>query len=180
MNSKILTIIYQTKNPSILFSSYKINSNQIKEEVNEIINKAEAYLKKEKRINEPKVKIMNMKYYFKLIDEKINEHSVLSQKIHVFSLNKIINTNIENAFGTFENSMKEIIDKDNPFKLSNEFAVSYKQLLEEYKHLNKNNSNNTKEDQKQNTLKKNAEELPTIKKAFIRKSTMDLNSKKLK
>ena len=176
---KILTIIYQTKNPSTLYSSYKINSNQIKEEVNEIINKAEAYLKEEKQINEPKVKIMNIKYYFKLIDEKMSEHNSLSEKIKVFSLNKVINNNIENAFDSFENSIKEMIDKNNPFNLNNEFNTCCKQLLEEYKSTNKNNtSNNIKEEQKQVVFNKNIEKFPLIKKPIKRKSTSVLDSKK--
>ena len=176
---KILAVIYEKKNPSILISSYKSNTNKIKEEINEIINKAGTYLKKEKKINEPKVKIMNMKYYFKLIDEKMTEHNVLSQKINTFSLNKIINTNIENAFITFENSIKKMIDKNNPFNLNSEFTISYNQLLEDYKHLNKNNSNNNiKEEQKHVVINKNVEKFPLIKKPAKRKSTSVKNSKK--
>ena len=132
---KILSITYKEKDIKNAMSKYKIYSNNIKEEINEIIHKAESYLKSEQNNNKPKFKLMNIKYFFDMINEKKNNHKSLTEKMNVYSLNSNININIEKIFNDMEEKMKSITNEKNPFQLNNYLKEEYDKLIKTHENL---------------------------------------------
>ena len=136
--TQILKITYKEKDVKNAMTKYKLDSDKIKEEINEIINKAESYIKSDSNNNQPKFKIMNMKYFFGMINEKQNNHKLLTEKMNVYSLNTNININIEKSFSEIEELMKKISNKENAFNLNNNLKEEYNKLLKEHQNINSN------------------------------------------
>ena len=135
---QILKIIYKEKDVKNAMNKYKTDSDKIKEEINEIIRKADSYIKSDSNNNKPNFKIMNMKYFFGLINEKQNNHKKLTDNMNIYSLNTNINSNIEKAFNEIEETMKKISNKENVFDLNNNLKEEYDKLLKEYQNVNTN------------------------------------------
>ena len=133
--TQALKNMYKEKDVKDEMSKYRIDSDKIKDEINEIIKKAESYVKSDKNNNSPKFKIMNMQYFFGLINEKQNSHKLLTEKMNVYSLNTNLNYNIENSFKSIEEIMKKISNKENPFDLKENMKDEYDKLLKEQKNI---------------------------------------------
>ena len=119
---------------------YENDSNKIKAEINEIINKLDSYLKNEEDISKPKYKMMNMQYFFNLLNEKEKAFTTLTQNMKKYTLNSEINSNLEKSFNDVENIIKSLANIDNPFSLNNELNLEYHKLIEMF--------NNSKKDRK--------------------------------
>lgn len=130
----ILKKIYKEKDINIAISKYKLDSDKLKKEINEIIHKAESYLESDKN-NKPKFKIRNIKYFFHLINEKDNIHKLLTDKMNIYSLNCNINANIEKSFNKMEQIMKTISHKENAFELKNNLKNEYEKIIKNYEDL---------------------------------------------
>ena len=133
--TNILNIQYKEKDVKDAMSKYKTDSNNIKEEINEIMHKAESYLKSDQNNNNSKFKIMNMKYFFDMINEKKNNHESLTEKINIYSLNSNINFNLEKIFNSMEEKMKLISNKENPFELKDNLKEEYDKLIKTNENL---------------------------------------------
>jgi hypothetical protein len=129
---KSLRNMYKEKDVKIAMSKYKLDSDKIKEEINEIIQKAETYLKSDDIHSKPKYKIMNIKYFFNLINEKEKLHKILTDKMNVYSLNYNINTNIEKEFNEIEEIMKKLSNKENVFFLNDSLKAEYQTLMQNH------------------------------------------------
>jgi hypothetical protein len=146
--SSILKKIYQEKEVKKVIEKYNTDSEKIKEEIGEIIKKADSYIKSDKNFNLPKYKIMNLKYFFDLINEKENSHKLITEKVIVYSLNSNINNNLEKSFNEIEVIMKKLSDKENPFDLTENLKNEYGKLIKE------NDLNISKEKKKTFTRRK--------------------------
>jgi hypothetical protein len=133
--SKILEIIYKEKEVKIAYEKYNIDTNQIKEDINGIIKKADLYIKSDKNYNLPKYKLLNLKYFFNLINEKEKNHQLLTEKMNVYSLNPNINSNIEKSMNEIEELLKKISDKEKPFGLEGTIKDEYDRLIKENKNI---------------------------------------------
>ena len=133
--TQILKIIYKEKDIKNAITKYKLDSDNIKGEINDIINKAESYIKSDKNNSQPKYKIMNMQYFFGLINEKQNNHQLITEKMNVYSLNTNINSNIDKSFNEIEDIMKKLINKENSFELKDNLKVEYDKLIKEYQNM---------------------------------------------
>ena len=129
--STILKKIYQEKEVKKVLEKYNSDSNKIKEEIGEIVKKADTYIKSDKNYNLPKYKVMNMKYFFDLINEKENSHKLITEKVQVYSLNSNINNNLEKSFNEIEEIMKKLSNKENPFDLTKNLKKEYDKLIKE-------------------------------------------------
>lgn len=129
--SSILKKIYQEKEVKKVLEKYNTDSDKIKEEIGEIIKKADTYIKSDKNYNLPKYKVMNMKYFFDLINEKENSHKLITEKVQVYSLNSNINNNLEKSFNEIEEIMKKLSNKENPFDLTKNLKNEYDKLIKE-------------------------------------------------
>jgi len=129
--STILKKIYQEKEVKKVLEKYNTDSNKIKEEIGEIVKKADTYIKSDKNYNLPKYKVMNMKYFFDLINEKENSHKLITEKVQVYSLNSNINNNLEKSFNEIEEIMKKLSNKENPFDLTENLKKEYDKLIKE-------------------------------------------------
>lgn len=129
--TKLLKNIYKEKDVNVAMSKYKLDSDKIKEEINEIIHKAESYLKSDDNNNKPKFKIMNIKYFFNLINEKKNNHKKLSDSMNIYSLNSNINSNIEKSLNEIEEIMKNISNKEKSFELKDDLKKEYDKLIKD-------------------------------------------------
>ncbi len=76
-----------------------------------------------------------MKYFFGLINEKQNNHKLLTEKIDVYSLNENVNNNIENSFKNIEEIMKKVSNKENPFDLKDNLKNVYDKILKEHQNI---------------------------------------------
>ena len=90
--------IYKDKTVKKEMNKYEIESNKIKSEINDIIQKLNSYIKNEENISKPKYKMMNMQYFYNLLNEKGKSFNILTQNMKVFTLNHEINSNIEKSF----------------------------------------------------------------------------------
>ena len=135
--TKILSNIYKEKDIKVSMSKYKLDSDKIKEEINEIIHKAESYLKNDNNNSQPKYKIMNIQYFFNLINEKNNNHKIITNNMNVYSLNSNINTNIEKSLNEIEEIMKKISNKENVFELKDDLKNEYDKLMNEAANVSK-------------------------------------------
>ena len=115
-------------------NKFESESIKIKADINEILHKAKSYLKSDKDISKPKYKIMNMQYFFNLINEKEKKYNSISNNMNKYCLNLTINSNMENCFKDIEKKMKLIVNKENPFLLRDELKNEYIKLI-------KNNNN---------------------------------------
>ena len=129
--STILKKIYQEKEVKKVLEKYNTDSNKIKEEIGEIVKKADTYIKSDKNYNLPKYKVMNMKYFFDLINEKENSHKLITEKVQVYSLNSNINNNLEKSFNEIEEIIKKLSNKENPFDLTKNLKKEYDKLIKE-------------------------------------------------
>ena len=127
--TSILENIYKEKGITKEMNKFESESNKIKAEVKEILNKANSYLKSDENISKPKYKIMNIQYFFNLINEKGKEYNSINNNMKKYSLNLTINTNIENCFKDIEKIMKSITDKENPFSLKDDLKNEYQKLI---------------------------------------------------
>ena len=137
--SKIMNIlknIYNEKDIKVTIEKYQIDSDKIKEEINEILKKADLYIKSDPNNNTPKFNNLNLKYFFNLINGKIQNHNLLTEKMQVYSLNSNINTNIEKTFNEIEKLMEKISNKENPFELKDQLKNEYDRLIKEHTNLN--------------------------------------------
>jgi len=144
--TSILENVYKEKGITKEMNKFESESNKIKTEVNEILHKANSYLKSDVNISKPKYKIMNMQYFFNLINEKGKEYNSINNNMKKYSLNLTINSNIEKCFKDIENRMKSITDKENPFSLKEDLKNEYKKLIQ--------NNKNSKKDRKKMYLKR--------------------------
>jgi len=129
--SKILNIIYKEKEVKISYEKYNLDTNKIKEDINGIIKKADSYIKSDKNYNFPKYKLLNLKYFFNLINEKEKSHQLLTEKMKVYSLNSTINANLEKSINEVEELLKKISDKEKPFSLEGSIKDEYDRLIKE-------------------------------------------------
>jgi uncharacterized protein YoxC len=127
--TSILENVYKEKGITKEMNKFESESNKIKTEVNEILHKANSYLKSDVNISKPKYKIMNMQYFFNLINEKGKEYNSINNNMKKYSLNLTINSNIEKCFKDIENRMKSITDKENPFSLKDDLKNEYQKLI---------------------------------------------------
>ena len=146
--SSILKKIYQEKEVKKAIQKYSTDSDKIKEEIGEIIKKADSYIKSDKNYNLPKYKVMNLKYFFDLINDKENNHKLITEKVQVYSLNSNINNNLEKSFNEIEEIMKKLSNKENPFDLTENLKNEYDKLIKE------NDLNVSKEKKKTFTRRK--------------------------
>ena len=124
--------IYKDKYVKKEMIKYESESNKLKAEINEIAQKVNSYLKNEENISQPKYKMMNMQYFFNLLNEKGKTFSVLTQNMKVFTLNSEINLNLEKSFNDMENIMKSMANIDNPFSLNKELNAEYHKLIDKF------------------------------------------------
>ena len=150
--TSILKNTYKEKDAKNEMSKYKLDSDRIKEEIKKIIKHAETYAKSDSNNNKPKFKIMNMKYFFDLINQQQNNHKLLTDKIKVFSLNSSINGNIEKAFNEIEEIMKKITNKENPFDLNDNLKDDYYKLIKEQRNQMRKKSSRHKSSKNANKM----------------------------
>ena len=146
--------IYKEKLVKKKMIKYENDSNKIKAEINEIMKKLNSYLKNEENISKPKYKMMNMQYFFNLLNEKGKEFTILTQNMKIFTLNSEINSNLEKSFNDIENIIKSLANIDNPFSLSKELNVEYHKLIEIF--------NNSQKDRKKLLRRRRSIELKGI------------------
>ena len=128
--TSILQNLYKEKGVKKEMNKYEAESNKIKAEVNEILHKANSYLKNDEDISTPKYKIMNMQYFFNIINEKGKTYNSLTNKMKKYSLNLTINSNIEKSFNDIKNIMTSMINKENPFFLKDDLKREYQKLIQ--------------------------------------------------
>ena len=168
----ILEKTYKEKNIKKVMDKYNLECNKTKEEINDIIKNAKSYLKSDNNIGKPKFKIMNMKYFFNLINEKEKSHNSLYQKMKIYSLNSNINLNMEKSFNDIENIIKAISNRENSFLLKDDLKNEYKKLIQ---------NNMSKKDKKRlllrrKTLSIKALRLPTFSPIKGDKVITDVNN----
>ena len=120
-----LESVYKEKSVKKEMDKFEAESKKIKAEVNDIVQKANSYLKNDNNISKPKYKMMNMQYFFNLLNEKNKTFDSLNQNMKVYSLNLTINSNLEKSFNDIENIIKSIKNKDNPFLLKDDLKKEY-------------------------------------------------------
>ena len=118
-------------------NKYETETNKIKAEINEIIQKVNSYLKNEENISKPKFKMMNIKHFFNLLNEKKKTFNSLTQNMKVYSLNNEINSNLEKSFNDMKNIMQSMTNLDNPFSLSKDLNTEYLKLNEKFNNSQK-------------------------------------------
>ena len=133
--TNILHNIYKEKGVTKEMNKFESESNKIKADINDILHKAKSYLNSDKDISKPKYKIMNMKYFFNLINEKGKKYKTISNNIIEYSLNSTINSNMERCFKDIEKIMKSITNTENPFLLKDELKDEYMKLIINNNHL---------------------------------------------
>jgi hypothetical protein len=126
----ILEKIYKQYKIEKAMNKYNSECNKCKDEINEIIKSAKSYLKSDSDKKKPNFKIMNMKYFFNLINEQEKSHNISTEKMKVYSLNFNINLNIEKSFNEIENIMKELCNKENSFFLKEDLKNEYEKLIQ--------------------------------------------------
>ena len=80
---------------------------------------------------------MNIQYFFNLINEKNNNHKIITNNMNVYSLNSNINTNIEKSLNEIEEIMKKISNKENVFELKDDLKNEYDKLMNEATNVSK-------------------------------------------
>ena len=129
--------IYKDNNIKKEMNKYETETNKIKAEINEIIQKVNSYLKNEENITKPKFKMMNIKHFFNLLNEKKKTFNSLTQNMKVYSLNNEINSNLEKSFNDMKNIMQSMTNLDNPFSLSKDLNAEYLKLNEKFNNSQK-------------------------------------------
>ena len=104
-------------------------SNKIKNEINDILKNANSYLKNDEDISKPKYKMMNMKYFFDLINEKRKIYNSINDNMKKYALNLTINTNIEKCFDEIDKIMNSFSNEGNPFSLEEDLKYEYQKLI---------------------------------------------------
>ena len=171
----ILENIYKENYIKKEMDKYEKDSNKIKGEINDILHKANSYLKNED-ISNPKYKMINLKHFFDLLNEKGKSYHLINQNIKIYSLNTAINSSVQKCFNEMENLMKPIININNPFSLKDDLIIVYRKLLEK--------SNNSKKDKKKlfmkrRTIQLNAINLPNFPPSGVDKTSDNTNNKLL-
>ena len=151
--NNILENAYKEKVIKKEMNKFELGSNKIKAEINEILQKANQYLKSEVNISKPKYKMMNMQYFFNLINEKGKLYNSIKDNMKKYYLNSAINKNMEKCFKEMEKLMNTLINKENPFLLNNDLKKEYEILIQ--------NNNNLKKDKRKYYVKRKT--LPTNK-----------------
>ena len=157
--NEVITLLentYKEKSIKKEMEKYEIESNKIKNEINEILHKANSYLKNDVDISKPKYKMMNMKYFFDLLNEKGKSFQLINQNVKIYSLNSIINSNINKCFNEVENLMKSLSNIENPFSLKGDLNKAYHKLLEK-------SNTYLKKDRKKLFMKRRSIQLDAIK-----------------
>ena len=149
----ILGIIYKDNYIKKELDTYEKESNKIKSEINDIMHKANSYLKIEEN-SKPDNKMNNLIQFFDLLNEKGKSYNLLYQNIKIYSLNSIINSNIEKCFNGMEKLMKPIANIKSPFSLKGDMINVYNKLIEK--------SNNSKKDRKKIFMKRKTTQLNII------------------
>ena len=149
-------------------------SNKIKKEINDILKNANSYLKNDEDISKPKYKMMNMKYFFDLINEKRKAYNTINDKMKKYSLNLTINTNIEKRFSEIDKIINSFSNEENPFSLEKDLKDEYQKLIQ----LDNNPRNDKKKLYfKRKTLSTKAVNLLHFKKIVAEKNKdLDLNN----
>ena len=129
--------IYKENNIKKEMNKYENETNKIKAEINEIMQKANSFLKNEENINKPKFKMMNVKHFFNLLNEKRINFNSLTQNMKVYTLNNEINSNLEKSFNDMKNIMQSMTNLDNPFSLSKDLNAEYLKLNEKFNNTQK-------------------------------------------
>ena len=141
----ILEKIYKEKPLNKELKKFELESTKIKVDINDIIKKANVYLKNDNQISKPKYKMMNMQYFFTSLNTKEKAYNSLTEKMNIYSLNSTINSNIEECFEEIKKSMKTLTNKNNPFTLKDDAKKEYEKLM---------NNNNKDKKNKRRILKK--------------------------
>ena len=129
----VLENIYKERPLKKEIIKLETESINIKTGVNDILQKAKNYLKSDVDTSEPKNKMMNMKYFFNLLNEKEKSYNSFIQNMKVYSLNMTINSNMKKCFNEIENLMKSITKKENAFSLKDDLKKEYEQLIQKSK-----------------------------------------------
>ena len=129
--------IYKENNIKKEMNKYESETNKIKAEINEIMQKVNSFLKNEENINKPKFKMMNVKHFFNLLNEKRINFNSLTQNMKVYTLNNEINSNLEKSFNDMKNIMQSMTNLDNPFSLSKDLNAEYLKLNEKFNNTQK-------------------------------------------
>ena len=131
----VLENIYKERPLQKEIIKLETESINIKKGVNEILNKAKNYLKSDVDTSIPKNKMMNMKYFFNLLNEKEKSYHSFIQNMKVYSLNMTINSNMKKCFNEIEDLMKSITKKENAFSLKDDLKKEYEQLIQKTTNL---------------------------------------------
>ena len=163
----ILENVYKEKPIKKEMTKYELESNKTKAEINDILQKANSYIKNSDNKSEPKYKMMNIKYFFNLLNEKGKSYNLSTQNMKVYFLNPTINSNMEKCFNDIENIMESMANLDNPFSLKNELNIIYHRLIEKY--------NNSPKDRKKMFMKRRTIQFKGAKLKSIPPSGVDKN-----
>ena len=170
----ILQNIHKEKQRTKEINKFERESNKIKNEINEILKNANSYLKNDEDISKPKYKMMNMKYFFDLLNEKGKAYNSINNSMKKYALNLTINANIEKSFKEIDNIIKSFSNAGNPFSLEDDLNHEYQKLL----HIDNNSKNDKKKlFMKRKTLSVKSVNLLHFPKMVAEKNTdLDLNN----
>ena len=73
--------------------------------------------------------MMNMKYFFDLINEKRKIYNSINDNMKKYALNLTINTNIEKRFDEIDKIMNSFSNEGNPFSLEEDLKYEYQKLI---------------------------------------------------
>ena len=163
----ILENVYKEKPIKKEMNKYELESNKTKSEINDILQKANSFIRNSENKSEPKYKMMNIKYFFNLLNEKGKSYNLSTQNMKVYFLNPTINSNMEKCFNEIENIMESMANLDNPFSLKNELNIIYHRLIEKY--------NNSPKDRKKMFMKRRTIQFKGAKLKSIPPSGVDKN-----
>ena len=162
----ILENIYKENPIKKELDKFENDSNKIKIEINDIIKKANTYLKNDNQISKPKYKMMNIQYFFNSLNTKQKVYNTLTNKMQIYSLNSIINSNMKKCFNDIENSIKAFSNKNNPFELKDEAKLEYEKIINKFK---------TKKDKRRSYKKRNTISIKSANRLNLKKYSTEKN-----
>ena len=162
----ILENIYKENPIKKELDKFENDSNKIKIEINDIIKKANTFLKNDNQISKPKYKMMNIQYFFNSLNTKQKVYNTLTNKMQIYSLNSIINSNMKKCFNDIENSIKAFSNKNNPFELKDEAKLEYEKIINKFK---------TKKDKRRSYKKRNTISIKSANRLNLKKYSTEKN-----
>ena len=162
----ILENIYKENPIKKELDKFENDSNKIKIEINDIIKTANTFLKNDNQISKPKYKMMNIQYFFNSLNTKQKVYNTLTNKMQIYSLNSIINSNMKKCFNDIENSIKAFSNKNNPFELKDEAKLEYEKIINKFK---------TKKDKRRSYKKRNTISIKSANRLNLKKYSTEKN-----